>query len=136
MCLSSSLLELFSKNEFKRSDFLGIKTSMKQQVEKFLKSDHFDECVECLGHTIHWLPNSKDIFVPEKSIIGIYLKNDVKILFNNSTIVGTLNNTLRHCPSYRLDEAISFPIYIVSVLTSCPCFYEIFTFHLVERVFH
>jgi len=89
-----------SKNDSERNELLSIKSSIEGQMEKFLEADYFDEVSNVLDLLFHGTPKAKHIFVPEMSIIGYCLENDVKIIFNNSTVVSTLTSVFYHCPSF------------------------------------
>jgi Ion transport protein len=107
-----------SKNESERNELLDIKTSIEDQVERFLEADYFDDVSNVLDLLFLGEIKTKDVFISEKSIIGYCMDNNVKILFNNSTIVSTLNGIFRYCPSAKITDYtlklfdIKVPMYI------------------------
>lgn len=102
-----------SRNEAERSELEGLRSDLEVAIEKFLSADYFDEPCNLIELLFAEDPQTQVIFDRDKCLIGYCLDKNIKVLFNNATVVNTLQNVFQFYPS-RTEHHIGgfkYPIY-------------------------
>lgn len=103
-----------SRNEAERGELEALRSDFEAVIEEFFSADYFDEPSHVISLLFTGNPQTQDMFDPDKCLIGYCLKKDIKMLFNNSTIVYIMNNVFKFYPNRRKttgDACIYYPTY-------------------------